>query len=94
MTHLASSHAGLVFVLQVVLIAMIIAAQFEQDERTGSFPDVPYDVTISTRIGQVAGMMIILFYQKDFWIASTLQARRETSRYFYQTLFVFYRPWE
>ena len=53
---------------------MIIGAQWEQQHSTAShFIDVPYaDVTLSTRIGLVAGMLLILFYQKDYWVASTL----------------------
>lgn len=61
-----------VFLLQAVLIAMIIARQWEQHIMASHFLDVPYDSTLSTRIGQVAGMMLILFYQKDYWVASTL----------------------
>jgi len=61
-----------VFLLQAVLIAMIMAAQWEQNSTASHFLDVPYDATLSTRIGQVAGMMLIIFYQNDYWVASTL----------------------
>jgi len=61
-----------VFALQTVLIAMIIAAQWEQNSTASHFLDAPYDATLSTRIGQVSGMMLILFYQNDYWVASTL----------------------
>ena len=63
--------------LLTVLIAMIIGAQWEQQHSTAShFIDVPYaDVTLSTRIGLVAGMLLILFYQKDYLVASIDFAR-------------------
>ena len=61
-----------VFALQAVFIIMIMAAQWEQHSTASHFLDVPYDATLSTRIGQVAGMMLIIFYQKDYWVASTL----------------------
>jgi len=64
----------LIFVLQAVLIGLIIAAQFQKGETSNVrlVFDVPYDISASTRIGQVAGIAIIIFYQKDYWIASTL----------------------
>jgi hypothetical protein len=48
-----------VFLLQAVLIAMIMLAQWEQNSTASHFLDVPYDATLPTRIGQVAGMMLI-----------------------------------
>ena len=61
-----------VFVVQSVLIGMIIFAQWGQHNKADVFLDVPLNVTLTTRIGQVAGMLIILFYQNDYWVASTL----------------------
>ena len=61
-----------VFVVQSVLIGMIIFAQWGQHNKADVFLDVPLNVSLTTRIGQVAGMLIILFYQNDYWVASTL----------------------
>lgn len=57
-----------VFAMQATLILMIIAAQWEQ----GFLNSVPYNVSLSTRIGQIAGMILILLYQRDYWVSSTL----------------------
>ncbi len=47
-----------VFLLQATLTWMILAAQF-----FGQEVNVPFDVSFSTRIGQVAGMVLIIFFQ-------------------------------
>ena len=58
--------------VQSVLIGLIISAQWTQHNKVDVFFDVPLNVTLTTCIGQVAGMLIILFYQNDYWVASTL----------------------
>ncbi len=62
----------LVFGIQASFTSMIIQAQWYQHKAATNFLDVPYDVTLSTRIGQVTGMILIVYYQTDYWVASTL----------------------
>ena len=60
-----------VFSLQAILTAMVLIAEIQQS--TGNpFLMLPFDVRLSTRIGQVVGLIIILMYQSDYWTASTL----------------------
>lgn len=69
-----------VFALQATLTVMILISQIARMEDNKHFLDVPYAVSLSTRIGQVAGMIIILFYQEDYWVSSTLLTIRFTKR--------------
>ena len=52
-----------VFFLQATLIGMILAAQFSQYRTSTHFLNVPFDVPFSTRIGQVAGMILVIVFQ-------------------------------
>ncbi len=61
-----------VFALQATLTSMVLFAEFRQTAGYNNTLHAPYDVTTTTRIGQMAGMVIILLYQSDYWSASTL----------------------
>jgi hypothetical protein len=62
----------IVFLLQATLIGMILVTQWDQYQQSNHFLDVPFDVSLSTRIGQFAGMFILIFYQNDYWVSSSL----------------------
>ena len=62
----------IVFLLQATLIGMILVTQWDQYQQSNHFLDVPFDVKLSTRIGQFAGMLILIFYQNDYWVSSSL----------------------
>jgi hypothetical protein len=62
----------IVFLLQATLMWMILATQWDQYKKSDHFLDVPFDVSYSTHIGQFAGLIILIFYQNDYWVASSL----------------------
>ena len=61
-----------VFALQATLTVMVLFAEIQSREEFDNLLHAPYNVNMNTRIGQVAGMVIILLYQSDYWTASTI----------------------